>query len=234
LTDHRVVPHEEWLDARRALLTAEKEFTRLRDRLSRQRRELPWERVEKDYRFTGPDGTLTLADLFAGRSQLIVYHFMFDPSWDAGCLHCSFWADSFDRGPVHLQARDVTFVAVSRAPYPKLAAYRSRMGWDFTWVSSFESDFNRDLGVSFTDEERANGTAFYNYKAQNPYEPEREGVSVFFKDEGGQVFHTYSAYARGIDLLNVVYNYLDLVPNGRGEEGHDPQYWVRRHDEYSV
>jgi predicted dithiol-disulfide oxidoreductase (DUF899 family) len=231
LTEHQnVVAHDEWIEARKALLVEEKEFTRLRDELSRRRRDLPWEAIGKEYVFDGPNGRQTLAELFDGRSQLIVYHFMFEPDWDEGCPHCSFWADSFDPNVVHLSARDVTMIAVSRAPFAKLAPYKERMGWSFHWVSSFENDFNFDYGASFTPEQQAN--AVYNYGTQSPGHPEREGVSVFSKDGSGGVFHTYSAYARGIDLLNTAYNYLDLVPKGRDEEGRPPQYWVRRHDEY--
>jgi predicted dithiol-disulfide oxidoreductase (DUF899 family) len=225
-----VVDHDEWLAARKELLAQEKAFTRQRDELSRQRRELPWERVEKEYVFEGPDGGRTLAELFDGRSQLIVYHFMFDPSWDEGCKSCSFWADNFDPNVVHLKARDVTFVAISRAPYAKLAAYKRRMRWSFDWFSSGETDFNFDLGVSFAPDELEREGA-YNYGSLAPHAPEREGLSVFYK-HGDAVFHTYSAYARGIDLVNTAYNYLDLVPKGRDEEGARSQSWVRRHDEY--
>lgn len=233
MTHHPVVPRDEWVAARRELLAAEKEFTRLRDQLSERRRDLPWEAVDKRYVFEGPDGEETLPDLFAGAGQLVVYHFMFDPSWDEGCPHCSFWADQFDGIMVHLAQRDVTLVAVSRAPYHKLAAYRERMGWRFKWVSSFGSDFDFDYGVAFTPDEQARGEAFYNFELQDPSMPGREGVSVFARDEAGAVFRTYSAYARGIDMLNAAYQYLDLVPRGRDEAGHDnPQFWVRRHDEY--
>jgi predicted dithiol-disulfide oxidoreductase (DUF899 family) len=231
LTDHAVVAHDAWIAARKELLAKEKEFTQLRDELSRQRRELPWERVEKEYVFDGSSGKQTLAELFDGRSQLVVYHFMFPPEWDEGCLHCSFWADNFDPNVVHLKARDVTMIAVSRAPYPKLAAYRQRMGWSFHWVSSFENDFNADFGVTFAPEEK--GRPLYNFGTLSPGFGEREGVSVFYRDDG-DVFHTYSTYARGIDLLNTAYNYLDLVPKGRDEEGRQPQFWVRRHDEYAA
>jgi predicted dithiol-disulfide oxidoreductase (DUF899 family) len=230
---HRVVSREGWISERTAFLAKEKEFTRLRDELSRQRRELPWEKVEKDYVFDGPNGKETLNDLFEGRSQLIVYHFMFDPAWDEGCPHCSFWADNFNEVIVHLNQRDVTMVAVSRAPLEKLNAYRKRMGWSFKWVSSFASDFNRDYGVSFTPEEVARKEAFYNFRIQNPGKTEREGVSVFYKNAMGAMFRTYSAYARGIDLMNTAYNYLDLAPKGR-DEGMRSQYWVRRHDEYGL
>ena len=229
---HEVVGHDQWLAARNELLAEEKEFTRFRDRLSRKRRELPWEAVEKEYVFETPSGRHTLAELFAGRSQLVVYHFMFGPEDDVGCKSCSFWADSFDANVLHLHARDVTFVASSRAPLSQLLAYRERMGWTFDWVSSAESDFNFDYGVSFAPEDKNSST--YNYGTLSPGLTEREGVSVFVKDEDGNLFHTYSAYARGIDMLNAAYHYLDLVPNGRDEEGHSfPQYWVRRRDEYS-
>jgi predicted dithiol-disulfide oxidoreductase (DUF899 family) len=226
-----VVGHDEWLEARKALLAREKEFTRLRDQLSRERRELPWERVEKQYVFRGPDGDETLADLFDGRSQLVVYHFMFDPEddWDAACKHCSFWADNFDPIVVHLNARDVTMVAVSRAQLEKIERYQARMGWSFKWLSSHENDFNADFKVSFAPDERE--SLVFNFGTLAPGLGDREGVSVFVKD-GDEVFHSYSTYGRGIDLLNTAYNYLDLVPGGRGEDGQQPQYWVRRHDEY--
>jgi predicted dithiol-disulfide oxidoreductase (DUF899 family) len=227
----RVVSCDEWIEARKQLLVKEKEFTRLRDQLSQQRRDLPWERVDKRYVFEGPSGKETLPELFGGRNQLIVYHFMFAPEWEAGCPHCSRWADSFNGVIVHLNQRDVTLAAVSRAPYSKLAAYEKRMGWSFKWVSSFETDFNFDYHVSFRPEELAKGAAFYNFTGQDPGESEREGVSVFYKEPTGSIFHTYSAYARGIDMLNVDYHYLDLVPKGRDEAGRGP-FWVRRHDEY--
>ena len=230
MSDHEIVGHDDWVEARKALLTKEKEFTRLRDELSRQRRELPWELVEKAYVFEGPQGQQSLAELFDGRTQLVVYHFMFDPDDDVGCKSCSFWADNFDPNVVHLNARDVTFVAVSRAPLDKLAAYKERMGWSFNWVSSAETDFNFDYGVSFAPAEHT--SPVYNYGSLSPGISEREGMSVFFKDESGNVFHTYSAYARGIDLLNAAYNYLDLVPKGRDEDDRS-QFWVRRHDEYA-
>jgi predicted dithiol-disulfide oxidoreductase (DUF899 family) len=232
MASHRIVSREEWLEARKALLKKEKEFTRLRDDLSRQRRELPWVKVEKNYVFDGPNGKETLADLFAGKSQLIVYHFMFDPSWDAGCKSCSFWADNFNGIAIHLRQRDVSFLAISRAPYAKLAAYKQRMGWNFKWVSSFGADFNYDYHVSFTPAEVA-GEAVYNYARIKPWGPEAVGISVFSKDENGDVFHTYSCYARGVDMLNGAYHYLDLAPKGRDETGTGgPQAWVRRHDEY--
>jgi predicted dithiol-disulfide oxidoreductase (DUF899 family) len=231
ITNHRVVSHDEWLSARTALLAKEKEFTRLRDELSREQRDLPWETVDTNYVFDGPNGKETLRDLFEKRSQLVVYHFMFDPSWEAGCPHCSRWADSFNGAIVHLNQRDVTMVAISRAPFDKLAAYKKRMGWTFKWVSSFENTFNVDYRVSFTPEEVTGKKAFYNFKVQNPRSPQREGASVFYQDAAGRLFHTYSTYARGIEPLNVDYQYLDLVPKGRDENGRGP-FWVRRHDEY--
>jgi predicted dithiol-disulfide oxidoreductase (DUF899 family) len=230
---HTVVSHDEWTKARTQLLAREKDFTRLRDQLSQQRRDLPWERVEKDYLFDGPAGKISLAELFAGRSQLIVYHFMFDPSDDEGCPSCSFWADNFDGIDLHLNQRDVSFVAISRAPLSKIEAFKQRMGWSFTWVSSSGTDFNYEYHVSFTPEQVANGEAFYNFRPGNPGMPDREGISVFYMDQNGDIFNTYSAYARGIDMVNGAYHFLDLVPKGRDEAGHDnPQYWVRHHDKY--
>jgi len=231
VTDHRVVSPEEWLAARKALLTKEKAFTRLRDELSRERRELPWVKVDRPYSFDGPNGKETLAELFDGRSQLVVYHFMFSPDWQAGCKHCSFWADNFDRVVVHLNHRDVTMLGVSRAPYAKLEAYEKRMGWTFKWVSSGETTFNFDYHASFTPQEVATKSGQFNFTIQDPHESDREGVSVFYKDAAGNIFHTYSTYARGIDMFNTAYNYLDIVPKGRDEGGRGP-YWVRRHDEY--
>jgi predicted dithiol-disulfide oxidoreductase (DUF899 family) len=229
---HRVVSHQEWMQARQALLTKEKELTRLRDQLSQARRDLPWEVVTEDYHFESSTGRESLSDLFAGRSQLIVYHFMFGPDWSAGCPHCSFWADNFNGIITHLNQRDVTLVVISRAPYAKLAAYQERLGWAFKWVSSGATSFNFDYQASFTPEELANKQALYNYVHQDPRQSEREGVSVFFKDASGQIFHTYSTHARGIDMLNTAYHYLDLVPKGRDENGRG-QFWVRRHDEYA-
>jgi predicted dithiol-disulfide oxidoreductase (DUF899 family) len=231
MTKHKVLSREKWLAARKALLVKEKAFTRLRDRLSRQRRALPWVKVDKNYVFDGPTGRETLSDLFDDRSQLIVYHFMFAPDWDAGCKHCSFWADNFDKIIVHLNHRDVTMVAASRAPYSKLAAYQKRMGWNFKWVSSGGTDFNFDYHVSFTPEEEANKKALFNYKMQDPDSSDREGASIFYKDAKGNIFHTYSTYARGIDMVNTAYHYLDLVPKGRDEEKTGPS-WLRRRDEY--
>jgi predicted dithiol-disulfide oxidoreductase (DUF899 family) len=232
VAEHKVVPHDEWIEARKAFLAREKEFSRQREALARDRRDLPWETVAKEYVFDGPTGKATLHDLFDGCSQLVVYHFMFPPEWDAGCPHCSFWADSFNGSPVHLRARDAAFAAVSRASWPKLEAYQQRMGWSFPWYSSGETDFNYDFGVSFPADAVADGTAVYNYGSAPGFE-DREGISIFIQDGHGQVFHTYSTYARGIDAVNSTYQFLDLVPKGRDEpaEG-NPQFWVRRHDEY--
>jgi predicted dithiol-disulfide oxidoreductase (DUF899 family) len=230
---NQVVSPEEWLKARLELLAAEKEFTRQRDALTRRRTAMPWERVEKSYRFEGPNGALSLADLFDGRSQLIVYHFMFGPDWEEGCKSCSFWADNFNGTPIHLNHRDVTFTAVSRAPFAKIDAYKKRMGWSFPWVSSHGSDFNFDYHVSFTPEQVAGGKAYYNYEVRPNTSSDEVGISVFYKNERGEVFHTYSCYSRGVDMLNGAYQFLDLVPKGRDEDGFEfSMEWVRRHDQY--
>ncbi len=229
---HKVVSREEWIEARKQFLAREKEFTHLRDRLSRERRDLPWERVEKAYAFDGPAGRETLADLFDGRSQLVVYHFMFDPAWEAGCKSCSFWADNFERNVIHLAHRDVTMIAVSRAPLAKLEAFRKRLGWTFKWVSSQPSDFNFDYQVSFSPEELKQGEIFYNYAPRKSSMTELPGISVFYKDKDGAIFHTYSTYARGLDMMNAAYHYLDLVPKGRDETGPHAMAWVRLRDSY--
>jgi len=230
---HKVVTREEWIAARKEHLAREKELTRFRDQLSRERRELPWVRVDKRYVFDASAGPETLADLFDGRSQLIVQHFMFDPSWDEGCKSCSFWVDNFDDIVVHLKHRDITMVLVSRAPLEILQAYKNRMGWSIKWVSSLKTDFNRDYHVSFTDEEREQGTAYYNYASGSFSVNEAPGVSVFYKDASGAVFHTYSCYARGLDMLNGAYHLLDLVPKGRDEAGLPySMAWLRHHDRY--
>ena len=229
---NQVVSHEEWLKARLQLLAAEKEFTRQRDALTRRRMAMPWERVGKSYQFDGPNGALSLADLFDGRSQLIVYHFMLGPDWEEGCKSCSFWADNFDGIAIHLNHRDVTFTAISRAPLAKIAAYKKRMGWSFPWVSSYGSDFNYDFHVSFTEEQLAAGKVDYNYGLVEGDE-ELPGLSVFSKNDRGEVFHTYSCYARGIDMVNGAYQFLDLVPKGRDEDALEfSMEWVRRHDQY--
>ena len=231
--DHAVLSHEEWLAARTAFLAKEKEFTRLRDELSRQRRELPWEKVEKQYVFDGPNGKTTLADLFENRSQLMVHHFMFNPAWDEGCKHCSFWADNWNSITIHLNHRDVSFVAISRAPLAKLEAFKKRMGWNFQWFSSGQTDFNYDFYVSFTPDQIRNGIGFWNYQESNPRSEDHVGFSVFSKGSDGAIYHTYSCYSRGVDMLNAAYHYLDLVPKGRDEDHLQfTQAWVRHHDSY--
>jgi predicted dithiol-disulfide oxidoreductase (DUF899 family) len=235
MEDHRIVSREQWIEERKVLLAREKEFTRLRDQLSHQRRELPWVRVDKHYVFEGANGKQTLSELFAGRQQLIVYHLMFDPSWEEACSRCSFWADNFNGVLVHLNQRNVTLVAISRAPIGKLAAFQKRMGWSFNWVSSFGSDFNHDYHVSFTPEELEHGEIIYNYGPVKTSMTERPGISVFYKGQAGRIFHTYSCYSRGLDMLNVAYHYLDLTPKGRDEEGLPfPMAWVCYHDAYGA
>jgi len=233
MPNNKVVSREDWLNARLELLAAEKEFTRQRDALTRRRMALPWERVEKSYQFEGPNGARSLADLFEGRSQLIVYHFMLGPDWEEGCKSCSFWADNFNGIPIHLNHRDVTFTAVSRAPLAKIDAYKKRMGWSFPWVSSYGSDFNFDYQASFTPGRSLTGKAYYNYGIMSNTLSEQVGISVFYKNDRGEVFHTYSCYSRGVDMLNGAYHYLDLAPKGRDEDGLEfSMEWVRRHDQY--
>lgn len=230
----QVVDRETWLQARLELLAREKSFDRMRDELTGTIRAMPWVRVETDYVFDGPDGEESMADLFEDRSQLIVYHFMYHPDWgDQPCRSCSFWADNFNGVIVHLNARDVIMVAVSRARRPQLEAYQERMGWTFKWLSSYGNTFNRDFQVSFTDEEVANENGYYNYKKQRVPRREMPGMSVFAKDDEGIVYHTYSSYGRGIDMINGAYHLLDRVPKGRDEDDLPwNQAWVRRHDEY--
>ena len=228
----KVVSRDEWLVARKDLLTREKELTRLRDEVSRHRRELPWVKIDKKYVFDGQDGRKTLADLFDRRSQLIVYHFMLGPGWDEGCKSCSYLADHFDGANWHLPHRDVTFVVVSRAPLSEIEPFKKRMGWRFKWFSSHGNDFNFDYHVLASEDDRANGKMYYNYETQEGVTDELPGLSVFYKDENGDVFHTYSTYARGLDILVGVYNFLDLVPKGRDENPDATMDWVRRHDEY--
>ena len=224
----KVASRQEWLAARLELLDKEKEFTRLRDELSERRRALPRVRLEKEYVFDGPEGKRTLEELFAGRSQLIVYHFMFDPDWDEGCPNCSFWADGFDGAPQHLAHRDATMVLISRAPIEKLIAYRTRMGWRIPWFSSSGNEFNFDFGASFTED----GGGTYNFRDHHG-RGEAPGLSVFLKADDGSIYHTYSCYARGLDMINVTYQLLDLTPKGRDEDGLPwPMDWVRRHDAY--
>lgn len=232
MTDHRIVSHDEWLAARRNFLTKEKEFNRLRDELSRERRELPWEHVKKQYVFEGEHGKETLAELFGKHGQLIVYHFMYGPDWEIGCKSCSFWADNFNGIIPHLEARDVSLVAVSRAPLQKLQAQARRFGWTFKWVSSFGNDFNFDYNVSFPSEALDRGEVFYNYSPRKLGSTEMPGISAFFRD-GDQIYHSYSTYARGLDMLNTAYHYLDLVPKGRDEAGLEfPMAWVRHRIAY--
>ena len=233
MTTHPVISREEWIEARRQHLAREKELTRLRDQVSQERRALPWVRVSEPYVFDGPDGKESLADLFEGRSQLVVQHFMFDPSWEEGCKSCSFWVDNFDGIVVHLNHRDVSFALVSRAPIATLQAYRRRMGWRVKWVSSLHTTFNRDYHVSFTAEERETRQAYYNYATGSFPAPEAPGVSVFHKDGDGAIYHTYSCYSRGLDTLNGTYQLLDLVPKGRDEAGLSyTMEWLRHHDRY--
>jgi predicted dithiol-disulfide oxidoreductase (DUF899 family) len=228
MTDHKIVSRAEWIEARRRLLAQEKAFTRQRDELSEARRALPWVRVDKQYGFDTPSGRETLAQLFEGRSQLIVYHFMFGPD-GVPCKSCSFWADSLERNVVHLNARDVSVVVVSRGPLDKLQAFKERMGWTFKWVSSGGTDFNFDYGVSFHPDDKAQS---YNYAPKTSGMTELPGISVFHKDASGDVFHTYSCYARGLDMMNVTYQYLDLMPKGRDETGPHAMAWVRYRDSY--
>ena len=229
---HAVVSQEEWIAARQHLLAREKELTAQRDLVNAERRRLPWVKVDKLYVFDGPNGKETLADLFAGRSQLIIYHFMFGPSWKEGCPSCSFVADHLDGAIAHIAQRDIALAVVSRAPLPELAAFRQRMGWRFKWLSSYGSDFNHDYHVSFTEEELARGKVYYNYRMTEGFD-ELPGASVFYKDDQGNIFHTYSSYARGLDLLVGAYNYIDLTPKGRDEAGLPfTMSWVRHHDKY--
>jgi predicted dithiol-disulfide oxidoreductase (DUF899 family) len=230
---HRIVSHDEWIAARKAHLADEKAFTRARDALSKKRRELPWEKVEKNYLFEGANGKETLADLFGGKSQLIVYHFMLGPDWEEGCPSCSLLADHFDGSVVHLAARDVALAVVSRAPLPQIEKFKRRMGWRFKWVSSFATDFNFDYQVSATPDEKASGTAHYNYADTTFPSEERPGASVFYKNQAGEVFHTYSSYGRGLDMPIGAYNFLDIAPKGRDEAGlRYGMAWVRHHDKY--
>ena len=244
MTTHEVVSKVQWIAARQRLLEKEKEFTRLRDQLSAERRALPWLRIDKEYAFEGSNGRETLAQLFGDCSQLVVYHFMFAPDWEAGCKSCSFWADNFNGITAHLRARDVAFAAVSRAPLPRLRAFARRLGWTFKWVSSNDSDFNYDFGVSFKPETLKRGEASYNFAPLSAFRtkgaPIRDfapsdmpGISVFAKDESGAIYRTYSTYGRGLDMLNNAYHYLDLVPKGRNEAGlAHTMAWVKLRDLY--
>lgn len=243
MTTHAVVSKDEWMEARKRFLAKEKEFTRMRDQLSAERRALPWMRVDKDYTFDGPNGRETLAQLFGDRSQLIVYHFMFAPEWDVGCKSCSFWADNFNGITAHLRQRDVAFAAIARAPLAKLQAFARRLGWTFKWVSSQGTDFNYDFEVSFQPDVLARGEATYNFAKLSSFRSggvilnlapsDMPGISVFAKDESGAIYRTYSTYGRGLDMMNTAYHYLDLVPKGRDEAGlPHTMAWVKLRDEY--
>jgi predicted dithiol-disulfide oxidoreductase (DUF899 family) len=233
MQSHKVVSREAWIEARKALMAREKELTRVREAVSEQRRSLPWVKVDKTYVFETPHGKVTLADLFRGRPQLVVQHVMFAAEWDAACKSCSFWADGFERMVPHLAARDTTMIAVSRAPAAKLEAFKKRMGWTFDWVSSGSNDFNSDYGVTFTKQQIEAGKPLYNFGTTPFYGEELPGISVFYRDDEGAVFHTYSTFARGLDMMNAAYHYLDLTPLGRHEDGLPyPMDWVRLRDQY--
>jgi predicted dithiol-disulfide oxidoreductase (DUF899 family) len=229
---HKVVSRDEWLVARKALLADEKALSRARDKVNAQRRELPWVKVDKEYVFDTPTGKQTLSQLFDGRSQLIVYHFMFGPGWKEGCPGCSFLSDHIDGANLHLAHHDVTLLAVSRAPRREFEPFKKRMGWHFTWVSSEGSDFNFDYHVSATDQEKAAGKMNYNFETIDSASDELPGISAFYKDEAGQVFHTYSTYARGGEMLIGAYHYLDMAPKGRNEK--EIMDWMKHHDRYET
>jgi predicted dithiol-disulfide oxidoreductase (DUF899 family) len=231
---NRIVSREEWLTERKQLLVREKEFTRLRDQVTAERGALPWVKLNKSYVFDTPDGEKTLAELFDGRSQLIIKHFMLGPGWKEGCVGCSFGADHVDGIIVHLEHRDVTYTAVSRAPLAEIEAFKRRMGWRFRWVSSNGSDFNYDFNVSFKPDEIARGEGYYNYEMREIASEELSGLSVFYKGATGEVYHTYSSYGRGGEDMLVTYRLLDITPHGRNETGanHNMTDWVRHHDRY--
>lgn len=230
--NRKVVSQKEWVAARKKLLLKEKKFSKLRDELNVQRRKLPWVKIDEDYVFDGPTGKVTLCDLFCGKSQLITYHFMFGPEWKDGCPHCSFWADHFDSVNIHIGQRDTAFAVISRASMKEIKPFKKRMGWHFMWVSSFNTSFNFDFNVSFTPEQVKRELLPYNYGMCKMKIDEREGVSAFYRDKNGDIYHTYSSYARGIDLMNTTYNFLDLTAKGRNEDPDATQNWVRLHDEY--
>jgi predicted dithiol-disulfide oxidoreductase (DUF899 family) len=230
MTTPRIVSQEEWLEARKAHLAKEKEFTRARDELARHRRELPWVKVDKPYTFDAAEGRVSLGDLFGGNGQLLIYHFMMGPDWEEGCPSCSFWADNYNGVDVHLAHRDTALVAVSRAPLAKIDAYKKRMGWTFRWVSSAGSDFNFDYDASFEPDEEG---LRYNFGTIKPFGEETPGISAFRRGDGGAIYHTYSTYARGLDMLNGAYHLLDLTSKGRDEQELPwPMAWVKRHDRY--
>lgn len=228
---NKIVSQKDWIKARKLLLKKEKEFTKLRDNFTAKIRQLPWVKVEKEYWFQGPNGRESLKDLFGTQSQLIVYHFMLGPDWEQGCKNCSFWADNFQGIPVHLAHRDVSFVAISRAPFEKIENFRKRMGWNFKWVSSYGSDFNYDFNVAFTEDEIEAGKAFYNFSPTSDVADEMHGISVFYKDKKS-IYRTYSTYSRGLDIFNGAYNFLDIAPKGRDEKKSHPTAWLRHHDRY--
>jgi len=233
MTQHRVASRNEWIKARRDLLAEEKRFTRERDALSKKRRELPWVRVDREYTFDGPNGEESLSDLFGKHSQLLVYHFMYGPDWEEGCPSCSFWADNFNGIDIHLAHRDIAFLAISRAPFATLDAYRRRMDWTFKWVSSLGSDFNFDYHVSFTPEELEKGEMFHNFGTMRFPSSEAPGASAFFRDNDGTIYHTYSCHMRGVDMLNGAYHWMDIAPKGRDEDGLDyTMAWLERRDQY--
>ncbi len=234
IENRKVVSQNQWLAARKKLLVEEKKFSKLRDKLNLQRRKLPWVKVEKEYVFDRPTGKVTLADLFNGNSQLLIYHFMFGPGWKEGCPHCSFWADHYDSANIHIGQRDTVFAVVSRAPLKEIEPFKKRMGWRFNWVSSFKTDFNFHFNVSFTPEQIKSRTAIYNFAPLEMDIDEREGVSAFYRDKNGDIYRTYSSYARGIDLMNTTYNFLDLTAKGRDERPGSAQDWVRYHDQYKA
>jgi predicted dithiol-disulfide oxidoreductase (DUF899 family) len=231
IENRKVVSQKEWLAARKKLLIQEKKFSKVRDELNLQRRKLPWVKIEKEYSFYGPSGKVSLADLFRGKGQLIIYHFMFGPGWKEGCPHCSFWADHFDSVNIHIGQRDTAFAVVSRAPWKEIQPFKKRMGWKFAWVSSFDTDFNFDFLVSFTPAQISSGVLPYNYGSIKMKIDELQGVSAFYRDRK-DVYHTYSSYARGIDLMNTTYNFIDLTAKGRDEKQGAAQNWVRYRDQY--
>lgn len=232
IENRKVVSQRDWLVARKKFLLEEKKFSKLRDKLTLQRRELPWVKIEKEYVFKGPTGKEMFSDLFVGKRQLVIYHFMFGPGWGEGCEHCSFWADHFDSVNFHIGQRDTAFAVVSRAPWKEIEPFKKRMGWKFKWVSSFETDFNFDFNVSFTPEQVKSGVLPYNYGKYYAKLEEKEGASAFCRDKNGGIYHTYSTYERGIDLMNTTYNFLDLTAKGRDENPEATQDWVRYHDQY--
>lgn len=231
LKGHKVVSQQEWIAARQELLRKEKEFTKQRDAMSAAIRDLPWVKVEKNYTFDGAEGKVTLSELFDGKSQLIVYHFMYAPDWEEGCDGCTFVSDHVDAARQHFEHHDISYVAVSRAPLSKLEAYKKRMGWTFRWVSSDDGDFNYDFGASFHPEDLQRGPVFYNFKEQTLKGTDQPGLTVFYKDEHGDIFRTYSTYERGLDILIGAYNFIDMTPVGRNEQDGMGD-WMKRHDEY--